>query len=120
MMHWYKDAKLGLAADREEDVPKLQAMRQWISDNWYPKQYLIAIPNCEDNYLTHYPFRASGFDRHFEKRLNCGSQPGPRHMGRGSLHSGQISSFVDITHVSVIMLLLPSQVVSLHAACSAQ
>eukprot|EP01048_Picozoa_sp_COSAG05_P029543 COSAG05_NODE_9770_length_602_cov_1.113320_2_plen_48_part_01 len=48
MMHWYDDAKLGLAADREEDVPKLQMMRRWISDNWYPRQRLNNIPHCED------------------------------------------------------------------------
>lgn len=99
MLHWYDDAKLGLAVDRAQDVPKLQLMRRWIADNWYPRQRLNHIPHCRDDTLTHYPLRASGFDRHFSHR-DCNFYTYYTSAGRAiQSNRGTISSFADITHV---------------------
>jgi ATP-binding cassette subfamily A (ABC1) protein 3 len=98
-LHWYEDAKLGMAADRAEDVPKLEKMRAWISENWYPRRRMRNIPMCRDNSLTHYPFRASGFDRKYNKK-SCYPRVHYTHDGRRrSTMMGTISNFLDVTHV---------------------
>jgi len=86
-LHWYEDAKFGLAADNAADVPKLQRMREWISRKWYPRHHMNHIYGCDDDKLTRYPFTASGpLNRKFTKKP-C--RPYPQ----------TISSFADISHV---------------------
>ena len=86
-LHWYEDAKFGMAADNAEDVAKLQRMREWISRHWYPRHRMQRVYGCDDDLLTRYPFVASGpLDRKFTKK--------PCHR-----YAHTISSFADITHV---------------------
>ena len=86
-LHWYEDAKFGLAADKESDVPKLQRMREWISRHWYPRHRMRHVFGCDDQKLTRYPFAGGGpLDRQFTKR--------PCHR-----YANTVSSFADISHV---------------------
>ena len=50
-IHWYENARIGLAADDPADLPKVQAFRRWISENWYPRHHMEDVPGCHTNHL---------------------------------------------------------------------
>ena len=87
LFHWTWDARMGMSADREEDVPKLQRMREWISANWYPRHRMQRVHGCRDGQLQDYPFGRSGpMNRKFSEKECKGDNV-------------VISSFSDVTHV---------------------
>lgn len=48
-LHWARDGgpKLALTADKPEDIVKVRRFQQWVSEHWYPEQYMSEIP-CAD------------------------------------------------------------------------
>ena len=71
-LHWggARGPKIGLAAEDPADTLKVEAMRAWISENWFPRTELASIPCVDVEALS---TGASRRRREEQKKLDYGT-----------------------------------------------